>query len=303
MNNPYDIHSESLLLRERFNSHTYFSTQLLNKADDTLHNLSAGGADEAAADGRIAVIDGVPRHANPTALSVAVGQLHAAPPGSAQEALIKIFGVTYDDNDANRETHEPAASQKSTVSAGKAVLPSSSFAAAPLPMVPSLKHISKLDVIFLREALEQRCQLKNARAFGVCEIREELHQDALNEIIRQVTIVCPERGLLLAELRDEHCETQRTYDMLTQAAAQYGARKGLERDISRTMQTDLVSLTKDVHTLENRVNEIKAKYDGMCKHHQERREADERKHETETAFIKKNIQQLINEIKRLNQTS
>lgn len=40
------------------------------------------------------------------------------------------------------------------------------------------------------------------RDSGICPIREELHNQCFDEIIRQVTIDCPERGLLLMRVRD-----------------------------------------------------------------------------------------------------
>lgn len=41
------------------------------------------------------------------------------------------------------------------------------------------------------------------RESGICPIREELHNQCFDEIIRQVTIDGPERGLLLMRVRDE----------------------------------------------------------------------------------------------------
>jgi len=168
--------------------------------------------------------------------------------------------------------------------------------------VPSTANLGKLDVIHLQEALELRCEASNARPFGVCPTREGLYGDCFDELIRQSTCLCPERGLLLAELRDEVFETQRTYDMLFHSACQYGARKAIERDLKRTMQAELADLTKEAQILENRVNEMRAKYEGMQKRHQERRAAEHAKHELEKEFLKKGNQQLTNEIKRLSVT-
>lgn len=43
---------------------------------------------------------------------------------------------------------------------------------------------------------------RQARKFGVCPIREELYSQVFDEIIRQVAVDCPERGLLLMRVRD-----------------------------------------------------------------------------------------------------
>lgn len=42
-----------------------------------------------------------------------------------------------------------------------------------------------------------------ARETGICPIREELYAQTFDELIRQVTINCAERGLLLLRVRDE----------------------------------------------------------------------------------------------------
>ena len=56
---------------------------------------------------------------------------------------------------------------------------------------------TRLDVINLQEALDQRLQQRQARETGICPIREELYAQTFDELIRQVTINCAERGLLL----------------------------------------------------------------------------------------------------------
>lgn len=42
-----------------------------------------------------------------------------------------------------------------------------------------------------------------ARDCGICPIREELYSQCFDEVIRQITINCAERGYLLVRVRDE----------------------------------------------------------------------------------------------------
>jgi dynein light intermediate chain, axonemal len=44
---------------------------------------------------------------------------------------------------------------------------------------------------------------RQARESGICPVREELFSQCFDEIIRQVTLSEPERGLLLLRVRDE----------------------------------------------------------------------------------------------------
>jgi len=60
-----------------------------------------------------------------------------------------------------------------------------------------------MDVIKLKDALDQKLVERMARESGICPIREELHAQAFDELIRQIAIDSPERGLLLTRVRDE----------------------------------------------------------------------------------------------------
>ncbi len=62
---------------------------------------------------------------------------------------------------------------------------------------------TRLDVITLQERLDQQLQQRQARETGICPVREELYAQCFDELIRQVTVNCAERGLLLLRVRDE----------------------------------------------------------------------------------------------------
>lgn len=170
----------------------------------------------------------------------------------------------------------------------------------PKARVCSTENVDRMGVIHLQDRIDKRCLELEARSIGVDPIREDIYAQALNEIIRQVTVMCPERGLLLAELRDEVQETNDTYDLLFDSACQYATRKAIERDLKRTMATQLHELTSQVRTLENRVHELHAKYSGIDKRFNEQRAAEEKVHQEEVQFLKKGNLQLTTEIKRLS---
>jgi dynein light intermediate chain len=62
---------------------------------------------------------------------------------------------------------------------------------------------TRLDVVNLQDELDKKLQERQARETGICPIREELYSQAFDEIIREVTINCAERGFLLVRVRDE----------------------------------------------------------------------------------------------------
>lgn len=52
-----------------------------------------------------------------------------------------------------------------------------------------------------------------ARETGICPVREELYAQCFDELIREVTINCAERGLLLLRVRDEMRMTIAAYQV------------------------------------------------------------------------------------------
>ena len=62
---------------------------------------------------------------------------------------------------------------------------------------------TQTDVISLQSRLDNLLQSKMARETGICPIREELFSQCFDELIRQITINCAERGFLLVRVRDE----------------------------------------------------------------------------------------------------
>ena len=62
---------------------------------------------------------------------------------------------------------------------------------------------TKVDVINLQDELDKYLQSRQARETGICPIREELFAQCFDELIRQITIQCAERGFLLVRVRDE----------------------------------------------------------------------------------------------------
>ena len=89
---------------------------------------------------------------------------------------------------------------------------------------------TRLDVINLQEQLDRKLQQRQARETGICPIREELYAQCFDELIRQVTINCAERGLLLLRVRDEIRMTIAAYQTLYESSIAFGMRKALQAE-------------------------------------------------------------------------
>ncbi|CAE7566230.1 unnamed protein product [Symbiodinium necroappetens] len=127
-----------------------------------------------------------------------------------------------------------------------------------------------------------------ARETGICPIREELYSQCFDELIRQVTIICAERGLLLLRVRDEIRMTICAYQSLYESSIAFGMRKALQAEQRRNqhnkkmkdLQVANKKLRDEVEELENKITQIE-------KHEAERREQEERKHKEEVESLKK----------------
>lgn len=99
---------------------------------------------------------------------------------------------------------------------------------------------TRVDVINLQDDLDKKLQSRQARETGICPIREELYSQCFDELIRQITINCAERGFLLVRVRDEIKMTIQAYQTLYESSIAYGMRKALMAEQKKNeMQTNI----------------------------------------------------------------
>merc|ERR1712146_130330 len=152
---------------------------------------------------------------------------------------------------------------------------------------------TRLDVISLQEQLDQKLQQRQARETGICPIREELYAQCFDELIRQVTINCAERGLLLLRVRDEIRMTIAAYQTLYESSIAFGMRKALMAEHRKVeMETEIKNLEAEKEDLEHQVQELTQRCELIQKREAERRAMDERKHGEEVEKLKQVNEQL-----------
>ena len=156
---------------------------------------------------------------------------------------------------------------------------------------------TRLDVINLQEQLDQRLLQRQARETGICPVREELYAQCFDELIRQVTINCAERGLLLLRVRDEIRMTIAAYQTLYESSIAFGMRKALQAEQGKAdMEARIKQLEAEKKDLERQVQELKAKAEAIEKREGERRALEEKKHAEEVQFLKRTNTQLKKEL-------
>ena len=115
---------------------------------------------------------------------------------------------------------------------------------------------TRLDVVNLQESLDRKLQQRQARETGICPVREELYAQCFDEVIRQVTINCAERGLLLLRVRDEVRMTIAAYQTLYESSIAFGMRKAL------TAEHTKAELNNKVRTLEAEREDLEGQVEG-----------------------------------------
>ncbi|XP_028837165.1 axonemal dynein light intermediate polypeptide 1 isoform X2 [Denticeps clupeoides] len=152
---------------------------------------------------------------------------------------------------------------------------------------------TRMDVVNLQAQLDLKLQQGQARETGICTVRRELYTQCFDELIRQVTINCAERGLLLLRVRDEIRMTLAAYQTLYESSLAFGMRKALQAEQGKSdTEKQIADLEEQKRDLERQVNEQKAKCEAIEKREAERRHVEEKKHMEEIQFLKSTNHQL-----------
>eukprot|EP00948_MAST-09A_sp_MAST-9A-sp1_P002773 g2773.t1 len=156
------------------------------------------------------------------------------------------------------------------------------------------------DVIGLQETLDTRIKDRQARANGICPVREDLYTQAFDELIRQVTINTSVRGLLLLRVRDEIRMTIDAYKTLYDSSVTFGVRKQLQAEQGmREMEDQILDLEESKIDLENKVLELRNKVEVIEKREAEQSQLEETKRQEEIAFLQeqgRNLDQFLKSV-------
>ena len=162
---------------------------------------------------------------------------------------------------------------------------------------------TRLDVVNLQEHLDHQLQSRQARETGICPLREELYSQCFDELIRQITINCAERGLLLLRCRDEARMTVTAYETLYESAIAYGIRKALMAEHRRTVLEDKMRQAANTkRELQQQVDNMKKTIESVISRASERRESEEKIHNDEVERVQRTNDQLKTSLEALLST-
>lgn len=152
---------------------------------------------------------------------------------------------------------------------------------------------TRLEVINLQEQLDNQLQQRQARETGICPVREELYSQCFDELIRQITINCAERGLLLLRVRDEARMRISAYETLYESSIAYGIRKALMAEQKKMeLQEDISKLKVAQSDLNSQVESLQKTIESTMARAQEKRGSEEKVHADEVERIQKTNGQL-----------
>ena len=165
---------------------------------------------------------------------------------------------------------------------------------------PATRH----DVLKLQKQLEDLLVQRKAKKTGICPVRSVLYGQCFDEIIRQVTIDCAARGLLLVRVRDEMRTTIAAYQALYESAVTWGMRKSMQVEKGKDeVMAECKRLTEQEKTLKARVAELEAKIEAIEKREEDYRAQKEKEHADETAFLKRQTAQLKAQLEQMLSTT
>lgn len=133
----------------------------------------------------------------------------------------------------------------------------------------STTQASREEVVMLHDKLIERLEKRYARPSGYCPIRREIYDDVLCELIRQLTLEEPARGVLLQRLKDEAHKSLKVHSDLAHRAEYFSSRKLLScsegiKEMEETvagLQSDIAGLQIRLHALDQHRRAVERKFD------------------------------------------
>ncbi|KPI85249.1 putative 33 kDa inner dynein arm light chain axonemal [Leptomonas seymouri] len=152
---------------------------------------------------------------------------------------------------------------------------------------------SREAVMALHATLLARLEARRARPTGVCRIRRTIYADLFSELVRQITIEEPARGLLLARVRENEEHALQVHAALLREGENFVANKQLQETQSITMLTKRLSdLMEEMAQLEVQKHNLSDARMELERRFEEQRQARRALQQDELNYLRRTNQQL-----------
>jgi dynein light intermediate chain len=156
------------------------------------------------------------------------------------------------------------------------------------------------DVLAVQQYLDAKLSQRQAKPSGICPVREELYSQCFDELIRQITINCAERGRLLLRMRDNIRMTVATYQKLYESGVAFGMLRSLQSEQNRDeMRAKVTELSDDVEGLQRKVDDWRARIQSMQSLENKRKAAALDAHTKETSDLRAANEKMSSELSQL----
>lgn len=130
-----------------------------------------------------------------------------------------------------------------------------------------------------------------------------MYAQCFDELIRQITINCAERGFLLVRVRDEIKMTIMAYQTLYESAIAFGMRKALQSEQKKTdMSNKIKELEQTCIDLEKEVETLQINIEETVRKEEEERKKEDKNHKDRIATYKETLQDYKNELEQILST-
>lgn len=163
-------------------------------------------------------------------------------------------------------------------------------------------QIKREELRHLRVELDARLKQSNARHDGICNVRRGIHALMFDELVRQVTIDCPERGILLRRVRDEIQMTLDAYHTLYDESVAYSTNRCVAAAKYTPAMTQAIDgLNRDISELRKELRKLQAKESAMLRCVDEQESSDHKKYEEERTFLERTQQRLQSQLEAVKE--
>lgn len=141
---------------------------------------------------------------------------------------------------------------------------------------------------------------RGAKETGICNIREELYSECFDELIRQVTINCLQRGELLNHIKEQTKETINYYQKLYESSMAFAMRKVLrEQKKRKKLEYKEQQLKMEIENLENLIKDKEQEIEDRIKSNDEKEKQNSEDHEDLVKNLKYDNNQKAEKLKEI----
>ncbi|CAF1044021.1 unnamed protein product [Rotaria sp. Silwood1] len=158
------------------------------------------------------------------------------------------------------------------------------------------------DVYNLQKNLDRRLKLSQALEVGLCNHRRKIYNECFDELVRQITIECSERGILLSRIRNTYRQMMNDYLNNYLSANAYAMRTFLlNEEIKIKLNNQIDHLQYDIEQIKKELINAEDHFENILKLYSKFKSTNEYRYESINITIPFELQQLRTTNKLLKQ--